>query len=77
MPLILKKRIVTRAGTLDLLEKLAGSVAVSSRTLYLPPHLVPDALQDMLQEIPADSTVPEKLAEIATGSPTGVVIFCE
>ncbi len=60
---------------LDLLEKIAGSPAIASRTLYLPPHPAPDILKDLLKEIPADSPISEKFSEITTASPNGAVIF--
>jgi len=71
----MKKQILTRAGMLDLLEKLAGTPSESSHTLYLTPRLSSTELQNLIQELPAPPTVHEKLAEIATGSPNGAVVF--
>ena len=75
MELTLKKSTIGRAGTLDLLEKLADAAGEASLTLYLTPHLPPAELKYLLQEVPSPPTVSEKLAEIATGSPTGAVVF--
>jgi hypothetical protein len=72
---MMKKRIFDRAAALGFLERLAVSPAVSSRTLYLPPHPTPDTLEAMLKEIPAGSLISKIFAEIANGSPTGAVIL--
>ena len=75
MELTLRKSTLGRAGMLDLLEKLAGTPAEASLTLYLTPRLPPAELHNLIKEVPAPPTVSEKLAEIATGSPNGIAIF--
>jgi len=75
LELTLKKRTFSRAGMLDLLEKVVGATGEESLTLHLPPRLPPAELQNLIQEVPAPPTVSDKLSEIAIGSPTGAVIF--
>ncbi|MFA5308912.1 MAG: Vms1/Ankzf1 family peptidyl-tRNA hydrolase [Dehalococcoidales bacterium] len=72
---MLKKRMISRGGALELLERIAGAPAAPSRTLYIPPFLAADELAVMLGEIQAAPETSGELGEIATASPTGAVIF--
>jgi hypothetical protein len=72
---MLKNYFLSRAGTLELLERIANAPAVLCRTLYVPPHLSPDELAVMFGEIPAEADITAKLEEISTASPNGAAVF--
>jgi hypothetical protein len=70
-----KKRILTRAKTLDYLKELAGVTGGKAVKLCLPPQLPPNETQNVckLGDIPAD--VHPHFIEVATGSRTGCYVF--
>jgi hypothetical protein len=75
MTLKLKKLVLTRFKTLDLLKKIATTPDNIKLTLYFPPHLNPQELKDTLKEIPAPFEITTKLSQIITSSPNGAVVF--
>jgi hypothetical protein len=70
-----KKRILTRAKTLDYLKELAGLPGGKAATFCLPPHLPPDETQGVckLGDIPPD--IHPHLVKLAAGSRTGCYVF--
>jgi len=70
-----KKRILTRAKTLDYLKELAGVPGGKAATFCLPPHLPPDETQGVckLGDIPPD--IHPHLVKLAAGSRTGCYVF--
>jgi len=70
-----KKRVLTRAKTLDYLKELAGVSGGKAATFCLPPHLSPDQTQGVCQlgDIPAD--VHPHLIKLAAASGTGCYVF--
>ena len=71
----MKKSILTRDRMLDFLEKLSAAPDAINLTLYLPPRLSPNELENLLKDLPATPEIAASLIEIATPSPTGTVIF--
>ena len=74
MTLKSKKHILTRAKTLDFLEKLSAAPGESCLALYLPPHLSPNETASLVKEIPATPDITAKLTEITISSPNGAAI---
>jgi hypothetical protein len=70
-----KKRILTRAKTLDYLEELAGVPGVKAVTFCLPPRAPTDETEGVckLGDIPLD--VHPHLVKLAAGSGTGCYVF--
>jgi hypothetical protein len=70
-----KKRMLTRAKTLDYLKELAGVPGGKAATFCLPPHLPPDETQGVckLGDIPPD--IHPHLVKLAAGSRTGCYVF--
>jgi hypothetical protein len=75
MTLKLKKSILTRAKTLDFLEKLATVPDNAFQTIYLPPHLSTIELKNSLKELPSSDDIADELKNISIRSGTGAVIF--
>jgi hypothetical protein len=71
----MKKQILTRNATLELLKKIIELSAGDSMTLYLPPHLSKEEIAVMPGGIPAEAEITDKLIEIATTSPNGAAVF--
>jgi hypothetical protein len=69
------KHIFTRARTLDFLEKLSSTPAVKPFSLFIPPHLSPDELENLLLNTPASQAVSGEMTDTCTSSPTGTVIY--
>jgi len=70
-----KKRMLTRAKTLDYLQELAGVPGGKAATFCLPPHLPPEETQGVckLGDIPPD--VHPHLVKLAAGSGTGCYVL--
>jgi hypothetical protein len=70
-----KKRMLTRAKTLDYLKELAGVPGGKAATFCLPPHLSPDETQGVckLGDIPPD--IHPHLIKLAASSRTGCYVF--
>ena len=75
MTLTSRKRIISRARMLDFLDGLAGAPGVKALSLYLPPHLPTDQLENALKEVSEPSDTLAGLAKIAGSSKTGAVIL--
>lgn len=75
MTLKLKKLVLTRTKTLDLLEKLTTIPSDINLTLYLPSRLTPQELKNSLKEIPAPADITTRLSQLITSSANGVVVF--
>jgi len=75
LALVSEKRIFSRTRTLDFLDELPGAPGNKGLSLYLPPHLPPDELDNALKEIAEPPDVLAQLSKIAGGSSTGAVIL--
>ncbi len=75
MTLVSKKRTLGRARMLDFLGGLSGTPGVKALSLYLPPHLPADQLENALKEVLEPPDVLAGLAKIAGSSKTGAVIL--
>jgi hypothetical protein len=71
----MKKSILSRSKTLDLLQKISAAPGETALSLYLPPRLAPAELENQLKEIPAPPDISARLKEIAIPSPNGAAIF--
>jgi hypothetical protein len=71
----MKKYILNRAKTLDLLRFLAGSSGNSDRTLYLPPRLSPTQLENQIKNLAVPVKISGEFLKITTASPAGAVIY--
>jgi hypothetical protein len=68
-------RILSRPTLLELLEKLSAAPGGDALSVYVPPHLPPQELENLLRAIPAPRETAAQLADLAGGSGTGAVIF--
>lgn len=75
MTLISIKQTLSRSGTLDLLNGLSAAPSDNAHTLYLPPQLPLEELEDIIKRVGESPDLVTKLREIATRSKTGTVIF--
>lgn len=71
----MKKSVLNRAKTLELLEKISAAPDEASLTFYLPPRLSKPKLASLLKEIPAPPDTDARLLEIALPSPNGAAVF--
>jgi hypothetical protein len=71
----MKKYVLGRVKTLDLLRFLAGSSGDTDRALYLPPHLSPTQLENQIKNIGSSGKVSNELIKIITTSPTGAAAY--
>ena len=75
MTLKLKTLVLTRAKTLNFLEKLATTPDDINLTLYLPPRLPTPELENLLEEARSPADITGKLLNITVRSFTGAAIF--
>ncbi|OGN98995.1 MAG: hypothetical protein A2Y89_00195 [Chloroflexi bacterium RBG_13_51_18] len=70
-----KKLVLTRAKTLDFLERLAAAPDDIDLTLYIPPRLPATELESLLGEASSSADIAGELEDIVVRSPHGVVVF--
>jgi hypothetical protein len=71
----MKKYVLSRMKTLDLLRFLAGSGGANDATLYLPPNLSPAQLESQVKNLAVPQKVAAELAKIITPSLNGAAVF--
>ena len=69
------QRALSRSRTLDLLNEITDDTGIEFRSLYLPPHLPSSEIRESLKEVTTEQENTDKLAELASRSMTGSVIF--
>lgn len=71
----MKKYVLSRTKTLDLLRFLAGSSGGNDRTLYLPPSLSPSQLENQIKNLATPLKISGEILKVATASPTGAAVY--
>jgi hypothetical protein len=71
----LSRRVLSRTKMLDFLGELEKTPYDEARTIYLPPQLPTAEVETSLKELPEPPEILPKLAELASNSKTGSVLF--
>jgi hypothetical protein len=71
----MKKSTLTRARTLDFLEKLSAAPDEEFQTLFIPPRLPATELDILFSEVLHQPAVSTELLDISVSSPTGAIVF--
>ncbi len=71
----MKKYVLIRSKTLDLLRFLAGASGDNDVTLYLPPFLSPTQLENQIKNIATSVKISNELVKVTTASSTGAAIY--
>lgn len=71
----LKKYYLSRAKTLEFLDKLAAEKGGEQLTAFIPPQTDSITLKTMLDRVPASSQVTGEMHDVCLGSPTGAVVY--
>jgi len=71
----LSRRVLSRTKMLDFLSELEKTPGDEEWSLYLPPRLPPAEVETSLKELPEQPEILPELAEIASNSKTGSVLF--
>ena len=68
---------LTRLKMLGYLSALPTNQEKDQLTLFVPPHLAPEKLTEIVNKIPASSSVLKEIYDICTSSANGAVIFTD
>jgi hypothetical protein len=79
MMLTVRKRTLSRPGTLKFLDGLATARTNNAISIYLPPDLASNERQSMCKKIPVTPDIATDIEKTVTKSKTGAIIFwnCE
>jgi hypothetical protein len=71
----MKKYVLSRVKTLDLLHFMAGSSGDNNVTLYLPPNSSTAQLENQIKNLATSVKISSELVKITTASPNGAAIY--
>jgi hypothetical protein len=72
---LISRRVLSRAKMLDFLWEMSKTPVEESRSLYLPPNLSHAEVEDSLKEILIEPDILPEMADLASHSRNGSVIF--